>query len=144
VSAVTHVVCPYCEGVNRVPAARLSEHPRCGTCHQPLFSGSPLELDAGRFRRHVKSSDLPVLVDFWAPWCEPCRAMAPVFAQAAAQYDTRLRLAKVNTEAQPGLAGQYGIRSIPTLVLFRQGREIDRVSGALPAAQLTAWIQRHI
>jgi thioredoxin 2 len=144
VSAVTHVVCPHCDGVNRVPAARLSEHPRCGTCHQPLFSGSPLELDAGRFRRHVESSDLPVLVDFWAPWCEPCRAMAPVFAQAAAQYDTRLRLAKVNTEAQPGLAGQYGIRSIPTLVLFRQGREIDRVSGALPAAQLTAWIQRHI
>lgn len=143
-SAVTHVVCPHCDGVNRVPAARLSEHPRCGTCHQPLFSGSPLELDAGRFRCHVESSDLPVLVDFWAPWCEPCRAMAPVFAQAAAQYDTRLRLAKVNTEAQPGLAGQYGIRSIPTLVLFRQGREIDRVSGALPAAQLTAWIQRHI
>lgn len=143
-SAVTHVVCPHCDGVNRVPAARLSEHPRCGTCHQPLFSGSPLELDAGHFRRHVESSDLPVLVDFWAPWCEPCRAMAPVFAQAAAQYDTRLRLAKVNTEAQPGLAGQYGIRSIPTLVLFRQGREIDRVSGALPAAQLTAWIQRHI
>jgi thioredoxin 2 len=144
VSAVTHVVCPHCDGINRVPATRLAERPRCGTCHQPLFPGSPLELDANRFRRHIESSDLPVLVDFWAPWCGPCRAMAPVIAQAATQYDTRLRLAKVNTEEQPGLAGQYGIRSIPTLVLFRQGRELDRVSGALPPTQLAAWIQRHI
>jgi thioredoxin 2 len=142
-SDVIHVVCPHCNGLNRVPAARLGERPKCGRCHQPLFTATPVILNEDNFQRHVEDSDLPVVVDFWAPWCGPCKMMAPVFEQAAAQFDTRLRLAKLNTEEAPALAARYGIRSIPTLIVFRRGREVDRVSGALPPAQLSAWLQRH-
>jgi thioredoxin 2 len=141
-SVKKQVVCPHCHSINRVPAERLADHPRCGSCHKPLFEAKPLVLDESSFTRHIAHSDLPVVVDFWAPWCGPCKMMAPVFEQAAAEFDTRLRLAKVNTEAEPALSTRYGIRSIPTLVAFRGGREVDRLSGALPAPQLSAWLQK--
>jgi thioredoxin 2 len=109
-----------------------------------LFDGKPMELTAENFQRHVERSDLPVVVDFWAPWCGPCKMMAPVFAQAAGQFRSKVRFAKVNTEEQTMLASQFGIRSIPTLALFRNGREVDRVAGAMDARNLAAWIQRQL
>ncbi len=141
--AALHVVCPHCNGVNRVPEDRLAAGPRCGKCKRPLFDGHPVNLTAASFERHVARSDLPVLVDFWAPWCGPCKMMAPVFQQAAAELEPRLRLAKVNTEEEPQLAARYGIRSIPTLVLFRGGREVARQAGAMDLASLVAWARQH-
>ena len=141
--AALHVVCPHCNGVNRVPEDRLAAGPRCGKCKRPLFDGHPVNLTAASFERHVARSDLPVLVDFWAPWCGPCKMMAPVFQQAAAELEPRLRLAKVNTEEEPQLAARYGIRSIPTLVLFRGGREVVRQAGAMDLASLVAWARQH-
>ncbi len=136
-----HLVCPHCLAVNRVPAARLAQQPKCGQCHQPLFSGQPLELTAAGFARHLAHNDLPLLVDFWAPWCGPCRMMAPAFAQAAGMLEPQLRLTKVNTEAEPKLAAQFGIRSIPTLVLFKAGREVTRQAGAMGAQDIVRWIR---
>ena len=136
------VVCPHCEGVNRVPGDRIQEHPKCGICRRPLFEGRPLDLTAVSLRRHMQHGDIPLLVDFWAPWCGPCKVMAPVFASAAAQLDGRIRFAKVNTDVEQGLASEFGIRGIPTLVLFKNGREADRVSGALDPRSLQSWIQQ--
>ena len=139
-----HIVCPHCHSVNRLPEERFSDNPKCGACKAALFSGRPVELNSGNFRTHIERSDIPVVVDFWAPWCGPCRMMAPVFSQVAGELSTRARLVKVNTEDQPGLASQYGIRSIPTLAVFRGGREVDRVSGAMDARNLSAWIGRFL
>ncbi len=122
-----HLVCPHCQSINRVPTAKLSEHPNCGRCQQPLFTGEPIELTTATFSRHVERSDLPLLVDFWAPWCGRAKMMAPQFQQAAHQLEPTIRLAKVNIEAEPHLAAQFGIRSIPTLALFRGAG--DRPSG---------------
>ncbi|HLT43741.1 MAG TPA: thioredoxin TrxC [Luteimonas sp.] len=138
------VPCPACGALNRVPDARLGESPACGKCHQPLFAGKPLALDEAGFALHVERGGLPVLVDFWAPWCGPCRMMAPHFEQAAAQLEPRVRLAKVDTEAEPGLGGRFGIRSIPTLALFAGGREIARQAGAMGAADIVRWTQAHL
>jgi thioredoxin 2 len=134
-----HVVCSACNAVNRVEKSRLAEA-ICGQCKKPLFSGEPIVLDSAGFDTHIKRSDVPIVVDFWAEWCGPCRSMAPHFARVASQLEPRLRFGTLDTEAAPEIAGRYGIRSIPTMIVFHQGREIARKSGAMDARSLSAWL----
>ena len=136
------VVCPHCDTLNRLPRAKLEAGGKCGQCGKLLFEGRPLPLDAARFERHLEKSDLPLLVDFWAPWCGPCKMMAPEFEKAARRLEPRFRLVKVNVDDAPALASRYAIRSIPTLTLLHRGREIARTAGAMAAGDLEQWVAR--
>lgn len=137
------VTCPHCHRGNRVPVTRLTGEGSCGACKKPLFAGKPVKLSAANFSKHA-DSDLPLVVDFWAPWCGPCLQFAPVFEAAARDLEPKVQLGKVNTELEQSLAQRFGIRSIPTLMIFRNGKEINRISGALPAAQFKQWIASNI
>jgi thioredoxin 2 len=139
-----HVACPACNTTNRVAGARLGDAPTCGHCKGPLLPPSPVHLTGANFDRQVAVTDLPLVVDFWAPWCGPCRMMAPAIEEAAERLSPRVRVGKLDTEAEPAIAGRFGIRSIPTLIAFRGGREIARQSGAMGTAQLLNWIEAHV
>jgi len=139
-----HIVCPHCQAVNRVPAARLGQDPGRGQSHRHLFEAHPLELTQANFAKHLERNDIALLVDFWAHWCGPRQAMAPTFVQAAQLLEPWVRLGKVNTEAEQALGARYGIRSIPTLALFRGGQEVARQAGAMGAQDIARWARAHL
>ena len=138
------IVCSHCQSPNRIPGIRLGDNPRCGKCKQPLFTGRPISLTDQTFDRHLTRSDLPMVVDFWAEWCAPCKMMAPFFEQAAAELEPQVRLAKVNTEENRGLGQRYQISSIPTTAVFKGGREVARQPGAMNLQQLLQWIRSNV
>ncbi|MBL6985858.1 MAG: thioredoxin TrxC [Methylobacter sp.] len=139
-----HIVCPHCQTINRIPGERLSQHPRCGQCKKPLFTGHSLELTDRNFQKHITRNDIPVVVDFWAAWCGPCKMMSPAYAQAAVTLEPKVRLAKLNTEQEQSIAAQFNIRSIPTLIIFKSGHEIARNSGAMSAQDIVRWVKNSI
>jgi len=144
VSQSKHLVCPHCQAVNRIPENKLDRQPNCGKCKAPLFVGQPVELTDQSFAKHLRRNDIPLVVDFWAPWCGPCKMMGPHFKNATAQMEPKIRFAKLNTEIAQKTAAQFGIRSIPTVAIFRNGREVARQAGAMDARTLTNWIQSQL
>jgi len=143
-SANKHVVCPACNAVNRIPADKLEAGPACGKCRKALFNGQVLKLNSGNFKQHTSRNDIPVVVDFWAPWCGPCKMMAPALERAASELSPHVRLAKLNTEDEQAIGARLNIRSIPTLVLFKNGREVARQAGAMQAEDIKRWVQNYI
>jgi thioredoxin 2 len=143
-SKKVHVVCPHCRSVNRVPDARLTDRPNCGQCHASLFTGHPIGLTEADFNLHISRTEIPLVVDFWAPWCGPCKMMAPAYEKAATVLEPHVRLAKVNTEEEQTLAAKFGIASIPTLMIFRGGREVARQPGAMGAQDIERWVRAHL
>lgn len=139
-----HIVCPHCTVENRIPDDRLVDHPKCGKCHGVLFTQSALQLTQANFDKQMMRNDIPLVVDFWAPWCGPCKVMAPAFETAAATLEPDVRLAKLNTEAEQNLAARFNIRSIPTLILFEGGKEIERHSGAMMHDDIVRWVRQHV
>ena len=138
-SGTFQLVCGHCGQINRLPAGRAPTQGKCGKCHAPLFSGHPIEVDQAAFERHVAHSDLPLLVDVWAPWCGPCRAMAPMFARATEALEPRVQLLKLNSDEAPEISAKFGISGIPTLLLLQKGRELARISGAMDSQRIVAW-----
>jgi thioredoxin 2 len=137
------IVCPHCGAINRIPAEKNARDAKCGRCHKPLFSGRSFPASAKSLPVQVQRSDIPVVVDFWAEWCGPCHAMAPVYERVAAEIEPKIRFLKVDTEAEPQLAAQYGIRSIPTLILFKNGKIAAQRAGAVDAQTLRTWLEQH-
>jgi len=142
--AARHIVCPDCLAVNRVPAAKDAGAAKCGKCKTPLFTGHAVSATAESFEKLIRQNDIPVVVDFWAEWCGPCKMMAPVYEQAAAELEPRLRFLKVDTESEPGLAAKYGIRSIPTLMVFKKGEVAAHRAGASDAQSLRRWLRQNL
>ena len=136
-----HIVCPSCSATNRIPENRLADGPKCGKCGERIFAGKPTELNDTSFQQQVANSDIPVVVDFWAPWCGPCKMMAPQFEQAAGEMEPEVRFAKLNTDEAQATAARFNIRSIPTIALFRNGQEIARQPGAMGAADIVRWVK---
>lgn len=139
-----HIVCPSCTSVNRIPSGKDAHKAKCGHCHQPLFTGRPTPVSAKSFATHIQRNDIPVVVDFWAQWCAPCKAMAPVYERVASELEPEVRFLKVDTDAEPELSARYNIRSIPTLMLFRNGNIVAQQAGALGAEALRSWLRRHM
>ena len=136
------VACPTDASLNRVPRAKVDRNPKCGRCHNLLFQGKAVELNAANFNSHALKSDVPIVIDFWAEWCGPCRMMTPNFEKAAPQLEPRVRLGKLDTEAEPAIAQRYGIRGIPSMVMIRKGREVARTSGAMPKSAIVDWVEQ--
>ncbi len=143
-SEFTHIVCPHCNGTNRIPSDTMPNEAKCGRCKKSILDTKPIELTTENFEQHLRKNDIPVIIDFWAPWCGPCKMMGPNFEQAAHNFKAKVRFAKVNTEDQQSLGAHFNIRSIPTLILFKNAKEVDRISGAVDAAQLTSWLNQRI